>query len=264
MRYHRVKTILEWFSVGKIITIFIAWIFVFGFIYWGASQQPSDVTLTYNGKPASDFADSLYFSVVTATTLGYGDVVATKWLRFVAMIEVLGGLMLGGLAVSTLAATPLRQTRLAIRECVGIWIERVEFKGDKSRIFYSYTHITANDASLEILGENFDFGHENDQTTYSATLIANQFPTLIFTYTSDVTMADYSTGIYKITMRQSASGHFNEYYGECYDAKHGLRDQIRAYKVTKKEYMQKLDDPRTRREEMRKLIKEIFQEEIPT
>ena len=42
---------------------------------------------------------SLYYSVVTLTTLGYGDVVpASSWAQILAMIEVvLGYVMLGGL-----------------------------------------------------------------------------------------------------------------------------------------------------------------------
>ena len=42
---------------------------------------------------------SLYYSVVTLTTLGYGDVVpASIWAQLLAMVEVLlGYVMLGGL-----------------------------------------------------------------------------------------------------------------------------------------------------------------------
>jgi Ion channel len=57
----------------------------------------------YQGKPLG-FRSSLYFSIVTFTTLGFGDVIAANYTaRFLVAIEViLGYIMLGGL-ISILA-----------------------------------------------------------------------------------------------------------------------------------------------------------------
>lgn len=50
-----------------------------------------------NGPTAHQFAASIYFSVVTFTTLGYGDIVPVGLFRFVAGTEALLGILLTGL-----------------------------------------------------------------------------------------------------------------------------------------------------------------------
>ena len=46
------------------------------------------------GTPSTGFIDSLYFSLTCYTSLGFGDLVPTGWLRFLAGIEALIGLLL--------------------------------------------------------------------------------------------------------------------------------------------------------------------------
>ena len=46
------------------------------------------------GKANSSFIDCLYFSLTCYTSLGFGDVIPTGWLRFLAGIEALTGLLL--------------------------------------------------------------------------------------------------------------------------------------------------------------------------
>ncbi len=263
MRYYYIRTFLEWLSVWKVVLCFAVWILIFAAVYSVGSQSPSEAFLVADKQRVADFPEALYFSIVTASTLGYGDITPTGWLRGAASVEVLGGLIFVGLAVSAIASIPMKLTRMAMKQCSGRWIERIEFRGNRNRVFYTDTRITTNGTSLDIFGENFDAGQANDKTVYKGTLIANQFPTLIFSYASDVPSEDYSSGISRVTMVQSASGHFNEYHGDCYDAKHGNRDQMRAYRVTDPETLRKLDDPKARREEMRRLVKELFQEEMP-
>ncbi|WP_035485780.1 potassium channel family protein [Geminicoccus roseus] len=52
------------------------------------------------GLPVQDFQDCLYFSVVTYTTLGFGDQVPVSHLRLIAGVEALNGLVLIGWSVS--------------------------------------------------------------------------------------------------------------------------------------------------------------------
>ncbi len=44
----------------------------------------------------TDIGDALYFSVVTSTTLGYGDITPSNEWRFLSSIEAIGGLILFG------------------------------------------------------------------------------------------------------------------------------------------------------------------------
>lgn len=46
------------------------------------------------GTPSSDFIDCVYFSLTCYTSLGFGDLVPTGWLRFLAGMEALTGLLL--------------------------------------------------------------------------------------------------------------------------------------------------------------------------
>jgi hypothetical protein len=46
------------------------------------------------GTPNTRFIDSIYFSLTCYTSLGFGDVIATGWLRFLAGVEALTGLLL--------------------------------------------------------------------------------------------------------------------------------------------------------------------------
>ena len=54
----------------------------------------------FAGLPVEGFEDCLYFSVVTYTSLGFGDQVPVSHMRLVAGVEALNGLMLIGWSVS--------------------------------------------------------------------------------------------------------------------------------------------------------------------
>ena len=50
----------------------------------------------------TDFKQSLYFSVVTATTLGYGDITLSDRWQLLASFEAMGGLILFGVTIAFL------------------------------------------------------------------------------------------------------------------------------------------------------------------
>ena len=52
------------------------------------------------GLPVEGFEDCLYFSIVTYTSLGFGDQVPVSYMRLIAGVEALNGLMLIGWSVS--------------------------------------------------------------------------------------------------------------------------------------------------------------------
>ena len=88
-------------------SLFIAFLFAMAYLPYPSwmpewmqdwSPQFHQVTGQYEGKPLT-FWNSFYFSVVTFTTLGFGDVVADNaTARLLVTLEVIFGyLMLGGL-----------------------------------------------------------------------------------------------------------------------------------------------------------------------
>lgn len=54
----------------------------------------------FEGMPVKTFQDCLYFSVVTYTSLGFGDQVPTSHTRMIAGVEALNGLLLIGWSAS--------------------------------------------------------------------------------------------------------------------------------------------------------------------
>jgi voltage-gated potassium channel Kch len=69
-----------------------------------ASLFASSGILNSDGVIVKDFVSSIYFSIVTFTTLGYGDFKPTEEIRFFAATEALLGYLSMGILVATVAA----------------------------------------------------------------------------------------------------------------------------------------------------------------
>jgi hypothetical protein len=84
--------------VIRLITVFAAAVAGFGFAYFWIGFIPGN-GLQFSGKVAS-FSECFYFSVVTVTTLGYGDVTPVGFARIIASGEAIFGLIYVGYAIS--------------------------------------------------------------------------------------------------------------------------------------------------------------------
>lgn len=94
-------------SLERLISVWFGMIAVFGLIYWiagvgmgmglqaGANLVKAD---------AEGFVTAIYFSFVTALSIGYGDVVPIGWFRLMAIIEGAAGLLIFGCVVSKLVS----------------------------------------------------------------------------------------------------------------------------------------------------------------
>ncbi|KYK26623.1 hypothetical protein AYK26_07300 [Euryarchaeota archaeon SM23-78] len=88
--------------------VFSFWIIIilfFGLIFFFLSYAPNH-SLKYGGEliipDAEGFINSLYFSFITATSLGYGDVIPIGISKFLSGLEVIFGLIIYGVLISKL------------------------------------------------------------------------------------------------------------------------------------------------------------------
>lgn len=99
--------ILASWSLEGLIACWFGMIMIFGFVYWLAGIGMGWGLLAGNTPVRPDLnglATAIYFSFVTALSIGYGDVVPTDALRVLAVIEGVGGLLLFGCVVSKLVS----------------------------------------------------------------------------------------------------------------------------------------------------------------
>ena len=80
-------------------------IFAYASVYstYGITQEDFDhITV---GNDLYSYSEAIYFSIVTWTTLGYGDLAPAKQLRLLASVQALLGYISMGVLVGCLAAT---------------------------------------------------------------------------------------------------------------------------------------------------------------
>lgn len=93
------------FSIGRLMLIWLWMILGFGAFYW-IEGIATGQGLISRGRlldgTLSDFGTALYFSFVTALSIGYGDVTPLGVLRILAVAEGAAGLLLFGVVISKL------------------------------------------------------------------------------------------------------------------------------------------------------------------
>ncbi|MFA5357852.1 MAG: potassium channel family protein [archaeon] len=107
----RQESIVNWLDKLTFFHIFVLWVAVivfFGMAYYFLGNGPDSLVYTTSQHSAITIFDTLYFSFITATTTGFGDIVLGGFfLRLIAIAEVVFGLLL--LAVVTSKLVSIRQ-----------------------------------------------------------------------------------------------------------------------------------------------------------
>ena len=100
-------------STGQLLQAWVGMIFACGLVYWLTGLSPARALLE-SGRPvtfdAGGLVTALYFSFVTATSVGYGDVVPVGFARAVAIAEAVAGLLIFGAVIAKFVSR--RQERL--------------------------------------------------------------------------------------------------------------------------------------------------------
>jgi hypothetical protein len=114
-------------SVGSLFRWWSAMVLACGGIYWLLDWWPR-LALVAGGGPVDTgvrgFLSALYFSAVTATSVGYGDIVPLGVARLIAIVESVAGLLLFGCVISKFVSRRQEQLigeihRIAFEERLG-------------------------------------------------------------------------------------------------------------------------------------------------
>jgi hypothetical protein len=89
LKRHRRVTML--YAISSVMALHVIQIWLFGLGYWLLLRWPEFGSL---GPGYQHFLDAIYFSTVAFTTVGYGDLVPTGPIRFLAGTESLTGFVL--------------------------------------------------------------------------------------------------------------------------------------------------------------------------
>lgn len=89
--------------VGEVLAAWVVMVLGCGLVYWAAAAA-SQGSLLAGGEPVAPTLEglltSVYFSFVTALSLGYGDVVPAGWIRLLAVTEATSALLVFGFVIA--------------------------------------------------------------------------------------------------------------------------------------------------------------------
>ncbi len=144
----------------KLAGLFCLIILTFAALYFFSSNSlQSSGKLHLPSGPCAPFLDCLYFSVITITTLGYGDIHPVGIGRVIASLETIVGVVFAGYAVSEISRLAL-EDRMAkrITEKLRFEFERVDTELKELAVLWSKSPITgpiteadATDAAEELI-----------------------------------------------------------------------------------------------------------------
>jgi hypothetical protein len=152
------------------------------------SESPNGLRIP--GPGDVHFGDALYFSIVTETTLGYGDIRPVGFSRALASCEVLLGLLLAGVLIAKITSLPGREVRLIAHNSCGLWIEFMRARDGKALV--SFVTITFNGTTVRYCGDTF-FSDGNPAGFFGGALVDIDDDTIRFEYSNRNSSTDYFT-----------------------------------------------------------------------
>ncbi len=101
---NRLNTWFDKLTFPHILLVWISIIVIFGLTYFYAASDTSYLFYNIQQKQVTELIDSIYFSFITATSTGFGDIVPTGAFKLIAIVEVISGLLLLAFVTSKLVS----------------------------------------------------------------------------------------------------------------------------------------------------------------
>lgn len=102
LHHQKLNTWLDKLTFPRIFLVWIGVIIFFGFFYYFFSNNITQLFYPLYNQPVTKIFDSIYFSFITATSTGFGDIIPLGMFKIVAIVEVVFGLVLLAFVTSKL------------------------------------------------------------------------------------------------------------------------------------------------------------------
>jgi hypothetical protein len=114
----KLALVFERLTFIRILSVWLMIVLSFGIIYYGLSY--TNQHLIYNGEPLGNDAlglgNAIYFSFITATTIGYGDIAPFGASKVLAILEALTSMILFGVFIGKIVSVKQEQILEEIEE----------------------------------------------------------------------------------------------------------------------------------------------------
>lgn len=228
--------------------------------YWWFDSMGPENGLTQSSADTETvgFSQCLYFSIVTLSSLGYGDFQPVGYSRWLASMEVMIGVVLVGLSVAKLASQLPAEVRELNRRVGGTWLERVRFPDAEGEIFGIISiGRTLDGLSLEFGGNNYERSGEF-RGSFHGRLIEPGWPAVKFYYSNSHGSKMFTSGVTEIRFDDIHGPSIVHYTGEVMDIKKNVEYKIEAWRIQDDATLKSLSTPSERHARLVELVRECF------
>ncbi|MFH2028678.1 MAG: potassium channel family protein [Nanoarchaeota archaeon] len=168
-RFNKFHTVLDKLSFVNILILWIGIITILAVIYYIFRTDTSFLVYNIGREPVTSFVDTVYFSFITATSTGFGDITPLGFFKVVSIVEVIVGLLLLALVTSKLVSikqdvilqeiydisfneqlSRLRSTLLLLRQNIDRFLDKLEGGLIRKReISGLYIHLSSFESILD-------------------------------------------------------------------------------------------------------------------